>query len=210
MRTLIDGYNVMYAAGLLGHRLGRDGLRKVRRRFLNDVADSLESVAAHLTTIVFDARNAPESVPETTTHKGLNVIFSVHEEDADSRIEQLIARHSSPKQLTVVSSDHRIREAARRRKAQPLTAEAFLEDLDRRKRQRRRVVEPSEPPNLSKIPEAIQDDRAYWLTQFAHLDDDPTLVEVRRPPDFLPSDEDLARIAKEVAQEGAWPRRRRS
>ena len=46
MRTLIDGYNLMYALGLLGKRHGPDGFRKVRTRFLNDLAGALGAIAA--------------------------------------------------------------------------------------------------------------------------------------------------------------------
>ena len=63
MRLLIDGYNLMYAVGLLGKRLGPDGFRKVRQRFLNDLADALGAVEAHQTTVVFDAAAPPDNVP---------------------------------------------------------------------------------------------------------------------------------------------------
>src|SRR5437868_15285637 len=108
MRTLIDGYNLMFAAGLMGERLGPDRFRKVRHRFLNNLAATLGPVEAHLTTVVFDANDAPDHVPASTSHKGISVIFAVDHASADERIEDLIAHHSSPKTLTVVSSDHRI------------------------------------------------------------------------------------------------------
>src|SRR3954469_19420606 len=117
MRTLIDGYNLMFAAGLMGRRFGPEGFRKVRQRFLNDLAATLDPVEAHLTTVVFDANDAPGHVPSATRHKGISVLFAVDHDSADGRIEDLIARHSSPRTLTVVSSDHRIRRAAVRRKA---------------------------------------------------------------------------------------------
>ena len=50
--------------------------------------------------VVFDASAAPEDRPKQSTHKGLTVIYAVDEENADARIEQLIAAHSSPKGLT--------------------------------------------------------------------------------------------------------------
>ena len=63
MRTLIDGYNVMFAAGLMARRFGPDGFRKVRQRFLNDLAATLDPVEAHLTTVVFDAVDAARASP---------------------------------------------------------------------------------------------------------------------------------------------------
>src|SRR3954467_12446391 len=104
MRTLIDGYNLMYALGLLGKRLGPDGFRKVRTRFLNDLAAALGAVEAHQTTVVFDAADPPGHLPRESTFKGITVVFAVDDDDADERIERLIAAHSAPKGLTVVSS----------------------------------------------------------------------------------------------------------
>ena len=134
MRYLIDGYNVMYAGGLLdGKRLGSDGFRQARTRFLNDLADALGPVDAHQTTVVFDAAAAPEGFANETQHKGLSVVYAVDDENADARIERLIAAHASPRTLAVVSSDHRIRQAATRRKALAVTADDFWVELDARK-----------------------------------------------------------------------------
>ncbi len=62
MRYLIDGYNLMYAGGLLGKKLGPERFRKARLRFLNDLAATLGAIDAHQTTVVFDASDAPERV----------------------------------------------------------------------------------------------------------------------------------------------------
>src|SRR5207302_1583757 len=112
MRILIDGYNLMYALGLPGKRHGPDGFRKVRTRFLNDLAAALGAVAAHQTTVVFDASHSPVHLPRESIYKGMTIVYAVDDDSADERIEQLIAAHSAPKLLTVVSTDHRIRQAA--------------------------------------------------------------------------------------------------
>ena len=54
----------------------------------------------------------------------MSIIFALGDENADARIEQLIAAHSAPKSLTVVSTDRRVRQAANRRKARSITSEA--------------------------------------------------------------------------------------
>ncbi len=59
MRWLIDGYNVMHAGGRLGPKLGREGFRRARRRFLNELAATLPSEEAEHTTVVFDASVPP-------------------------------------------------------------------------------------------------------------------------------------------------------
>ena len=81
-------------------------------------------------TVVFDASVPPGDFPISSTYRGLRVIFAYGDEDADSRIEYILGHDSSPKSLTVVSSDRRIRDAASRRRARPLTADAFLDLKD--------------------------------------------------------------------------------
>ena len=127
MRTLIDGYNLMFAAGLMGKRFGPDGFRKARARFLNDLASKLGPVEAHLTTVVFDVRKAPDGLPSESRHKGISLIFAVSSPTADERIDELIRAHSAPKSLTVVSSDNQVRASAKRRGAKSVTADDFLD-----------------------------------------------------------------------------------
>lgn len=198
MRTLIDGYNLMHAAGLMERRFGPDGFRKVRHRFLNDLACRLGPEESRQTTIVFDAHHHPRHLGAVEGHKGLTVLFAVGYEDADSHLEDLIKHHSHPKSLCVVSSDHRVRDAARRRGAQPLESDEFLDRLDRPRphimtmpRRRRLENDPSQAA-----------ERDHWLREFGHLEDGPELTELRRPPEFVPTREELAKVAQEVAAEG--------
>ncbi len=130
MRWLIDGYNVMHAGGRLGPKLGREGFRRARRRFLNELAATLPAEEAHQTTIVFDASVPPGDFKVEERYRGLQVLFALGDENADARIEQLIAADSTPKALSVVSSDRRIRQAAHRRRAIVLTAEDYWNRLD--------------------------------------------------------------------------------
>ncbi len=201
MRYLIDGYNLMYAGGLLGKRLGPKGFRTVRTRFLNDLADTLGPLDASQTTVVFDASAAPADVPRSSPHKGLSVIFAVDDENADERIEHLIAAHSVPKTLTVISSDRRIRTAATRRKALSVTAEEFWDQLDARKRRRFHApAEPQPAPRPAAVPLSAEES-AFWLHEFGELDQSPeTRKALNAEPAFL-TDEEIAEIERQVERE---------
>lgn len=202
MRTLIDGYNLMHAVGLLSRRFGPDGFRKVRQRFLNDLADTLGPVEANQTTVVFDAATPPANAPGQSLHKGLTVIYSVGDESADARLEWLIARHSAPKSLTVVSSDRRVRDAASRRKAKVLTAEEFWTRIkDRKDRAPPHPAPPLTAEELARQHGPTAEEAAYWLDAFADLIDAPEARQALRPDDFAPTDDDIARIEREVEDE---------
>lgn len=217
MRILIDGYNVMYAGGLLHKRLAPDGLRKVRHRFLNDLTSWLDPVEAHFTTIVFDAKDAPEFVSTQTRHKGLTIIFAKTSESADEKIEELIGGHSLPRTLTVVSSDNRVRKAAERKRAKVVSADEYwvkLDDLKRKKAAAERFQKVPEPPPPD--PEAIRwgigqtaEETAYWQEVFGDVSRSPEAKEIESRDVAFPSDDDVDRIAREVEAEfrnGGRPR----
>jgi predicted RNA-binding protein with PIN domain len=202
MRTLVDGYNLMHALGRLEKRFGPDGFRKARNRFLDDLARALGPVSAHGTTVVFDAREAPGDLPRRMIHKGITVLFADEDEGADARIERLIAADSVPKALTVVSSDHRIRRSAAHRKARALTAEAFWDGLEA---PRRHASPPSPPPATAEEEARLHglspEDAADWLEAFRDIADEPEIRAGLGANPTMLTDEEIARIAREVEEE---------
>ncbi len=60
MSLLIDGYNLMHAAGILGRGSGPGSLQRSRLALLNFLAESLDPREVPRTTVVFDAHDAPE------------------------------------------------------------------------------------------------------------------------------------------------------
>lgn len=195
MRILIDGYNLMFEAGLLdkSRKLGPKGLRKARRRFLEELADRLGPVDAHQTTVVFDASHAPADLPTGAAHKGIGVDFA---DDADERIEQLVAAHSHARDLTVVSTDHRVRRAAERRKARALTADAFWTKIETQRRRR-----PPEP-NVPERPGPLSaEESAFWVHEFQEVEQMPEAREALAPDSSMLTDEEIAELEREVDRE---------
>ncbi len=205
MRWLIDGYNLMYAAGALdGREIRRESFHRKRRRFLSDLADALGPERCRETTVVLDASTPPADFPLETVYQGLNLIFALGDENADARIETLIAAHSAPKSLTVVSSDRRIRRAAQRRRARTLGADEFLDLLERFQTEKR-LEAPS--PNLA-TPRSLDRDSpltakeaALWLAEFGELDAAPETKEAFGPGATHLTDAEIARIQKEIDSE---------
>jgi hypothetical protein len=95
-------------------------------------------------------------------HRGLAVRFAHKSEEADELIEELIRGDSAPKRLTVVSSDHRLQTAARRRRAKAVDSESWWETLLRARRERQK-----EPPAKGKPEGEISASEVeYWLHEF--------------------------------------------
>jgi predicted RNA-binding protein with PIN domain len=205
MRWLIDGYNVMHAAGRLPPTLGREGFRRARRRFLDELAAVLPPEEAEDTTIVFDASSPPGDFKIKERYRGLSVLFALGDENADARIEQLIAEHPAPKKLTVISSDHRIRKAAQRRRASVLTALDYWVRIDELKERRSRIDNP-EPTLRDSAAEprasaSAADDPAFWVRTFHALDESAETRNALSPDESLLSEEEITELKRQIERE---------
>lgn len=165
MPLLIDGYNLLHVTGLVGRGAGLQGSREALLRFL---AASIEPNERLQTTIVFDAADAPPGLPRLVAHEGMTVHYASDYANADELIEELIAAHHAPRSLLVVSSDHRLQRAAKRRRAPFIDSDQwFVEALRRRDRSRRPA-----PPLAVKPHDKLQSEEiAYWLAEFGDVDD---------------------------------------
>jgi predicted RNA-binding protein with PIN domain len=201
MRWLIDGYNVMHAGGRLGPKLGREGFRRARRRFLDELASALPPEETEATTVVFDASVPPGDFKLEARYRGLQVVFALGDENADARIEHLIAGHSAPKALTVVSSDHRIRQAAHRRRATVMTAEDYWMRLDDFKE--RGLARHEKKPPGRVVPEGnrAEADSALWQEVFRDLADSAETREGLAPDAGVLTDQEIAELKREIDDE---------
>jgi hypothetical protein len=178
MSLLIDGYNLMHAAGLLGRGRGRSALESARLALLNFLAASLEPAELARAIVVFDAAGAPPGLPQTLTHRGLCVRFARGYTSADELIEELIRQDSAPRRLTVVSSDHRLQRAAHRRKARAVDSDRwYSETVEQRSQQQ--LEKPNEPgkPVSGSGPGELE----YWLARFDQPSDDPPDEDIFPP-----------------------------
>jgi predicted RNA-binding protein with PIN domain len=175
MRYLIDGYNLLHAMGVLGGRVGPQGLAKARLSLLGLLRGAMDKDASSV-TVVFDAANAPPGAIDDQDHEGIHVRFALAHAQADDLIESMIRESPTPKQLTVVSDDRRIQKAARRGRCLAVGCVEFLEDLNQRRRRR--------PSPATLQPEKMNDSREdlqIWMKEFAHLDDEKEMKELFGP-----------------------------
>ncbi|MBM3978920.1 MAG: hypothetical protein FJ304_01290 [Planctomycetes bacterium] len=125
MTFLIDGYNLMFAAGLAGRTTPAAHFERARARFLDWLADGATGRAE--LRVVFDAQQAPAASLESA-HRGVRVRFAFRQ-TADDLIEQILATEPRADRLAVVSNDARVREAARRAGSAVTSCEEFMDWL---------------------------------------------------------------------------------
>jgi predicted RNA-binding protein with PIN domain len=180
MSCVIDGYNLLHAMGLLRGKVGPRGLEKARLGLLG-LLRAVYGEEAPSVTVVFDAAHAPPGAAREGDYQGIHVRFAVDQGEADDLIETLIRDNSAPRQLVIVSDDHRIQRAAQHRRCTVAGCTQYLEWLERHRRRRRRF-----PPEADSKPQQISEQETQlWLREFASLQNDPGLKELSDPVEFL-------------------------
>jgi len=125
MSLLIDGYNLLHASDVFPADGAPPTLEQSRLALLDFLVEILPPKQLARAIVVFDAVGAPKGLPREMTHRGLAVRFARRGRTADELIEELIATEPDPRNLLVVSSDHRLQRAARQRGAKFSDSEAW-------------------------------------------------------------------------------------
>jgi uncharacterized protein len=131
MSLLIDGYNLLHASGVFPPATSEPTLERARKALLDALADVLPVKLAARTIVVFDAVAAPPGLARELSHRGVVVQFARRGHSADELLEELILAEPDPRNLTVVSSDHRVQRAARQRGAAFADSDAWWGQMQR-------------------------------------------------------------------------------
>ena len=176
---LIDGYNLLHAAGLGRARYGPGDLQRARQALLRRLFELLTPDEILRTAVVFDARHPPPHLPHFWYIHGLRVVYARPHGDADLLLEQLIDEHSHPRQLTIVSSDQRLQRAAKSRRAVATNSDEFLEFLEQRRRAPIEAPLPA-PAKTKPSQDVAAAELAYWMSVFGDVKVSD-LVDPHRP-----------------------------
>lgn len=169
MTLLIDGDNLIHAAGIVSRRPGPGSLERARRALLNFLVASLTPDELAGTVVVFDSEAAPPGRPRQVEYEGLSVRYASEYEDADALLEELIRADSAPRRLTVVSSDHRVQRAARRRRSQAVDSDVWYARTVRARDVRRGRQTSAASPDRDKPQDLSPAEVERWLREFAPL-----------------------------------------
>jgi predicted RNA-binding protein with PIN domain len=91
--------------------------------------------------IIFDG-TGPRDKSQFDNIANIEVLFAGLGSDADTVIENKIKASSAPKRLSIVSSDRRLRDAARTRRATAVKSEIFWDNLQKQLKRKKPVKEP--------------------------------------------------------------------
>jgi predicted RNA-binding protein with PIN domain len=137
MPVIIDGHNLLWSVQKTSEDFGPISdvqLCHIVGRYLKLTGEKGE--------IVFDGTGPPEKGGFDNI-SNLEVFFAGPSTDADRVIEDKIKASTAPKRLTVVSSDRRLRDAARTRKATAVKSQVFWDNLRKLSSRRKTIKEPA-------------------------------------------------------------------
>jgi predicted RNA-binding protein with PIN domain len=159
MPYLVDGNNLFFAFRKAGEAMGRSGLAQR----LGQLAD----ITGQRVAVVFDGPAPQGALAEQVGDERIEVVFA-GARTADAVLCERIEADSAPRRLVVVSTDHEIRRAARRRRCHGIRSEDFLDILAA-------MIERSERPRKGEPPQKRQgltsQQAREWLKEF-NLDEE--------------------------------------
>lgn len=164
MALLIDAYNVLFASPSLPGRHDTGSATGLCR--------ALDTVRKGRVVVVADGSPKPDDRANMNTG-GVKLIFSGKGREADDVIEDLIEAEADPRNLIVVSSDHRLQRSAQRRGASFMDAQVFLREFVAALHSRDRPHAGPEKPHHTP-------DTAAWMRMFdlhEHSNPDATQIE---------------------------------
>ena len=133
---IIDGHNLLHAIIKIDETAG--ALTDIQ---LCRIIDYYLHLTGQKGELVFDG-TGPKDKDSFDQLNNLEVFFAGIRSDADTVIEDKIKADSAPKRLVIVSSDRRVKKAARAKKAEAIKSEDFWINLTKQLNKKRPVREP--------------------------------------------------------------------
>ena len=133
---IIDGHNLLHSIVNISEEaesINDVQLCCIISRYLRAIREKGE--------IIFDG-TGPRDKSQFDNIANLEVLFAGLGSDADTVIENKIKASTAPKRLSIVSSDRRLRDAARARRATAVKSEIFWGNLQKQLKRKKPVKEP--------------------------------------------------------------------
>ena len=158
MTVFVDGYNLIFAAARSLPGFDMKQTEAAREALLA----KFRSLRSDRVVVFFDGGPDAAHLPRRQMARGMEVLFSDAQSDADSDIKAAIAHEANPRAVVVVTSDAAIRRLVERYGATVTDSAAFLEEIEAALKES--AIPRDEP--IEKYEGAAGDDAAYWLRVF--------------------------------------------
>ena len=145
---IIDGYNLLHCIDDLKSLLSSD-IELARHRLVRHIEHTAHRMARQ-TTIVFDGRESGQDAALTSKH--MEIYFSPGKHTADTIIERLVAKFTTPGKILVITSDRAESDTVLSHGGQIMSCPEFLAQckVDSRKTVRKQT-RPGQQPKLGDL-----------------------------------------------------------
>jgi predicted RNA-binding protein with PIN domain len=138
MPFIIDGHNLLWSIQEVDEEL-----RLISDVQMCNIVSEYLKLTGENGEIIFDGTGPPDKNGFDNIIN-LDVFFAGLGSNADTVIENKIRASTAPRRLTVVSSDRRLRDAARARKAKTVKSQVFWNDIQKQLKRKKTTKEPPE------------------------------------------------------------------
>jgi predicted RNA-binding protein with PIN domain len=154
----IDAYNILHGSSPFKEICAVD-LEAARSRLIDHLARHCAHTEERI-IIVFDGTSEFAHLPDTTTEKHLDVVFTKGGMSADTYIQRMMRKvRDSKDDYIVVSADNAVAMAASSMGAVAIGPEMFLRHIDHAHGERRQGLEgPGRKPHHARVEELISTD----------------------------------------------------
>jgi predicted RNA-binding protein with PIN domain len=155
MPFIIDGYNLLHFI-----QEASEGFGAITDVQLCRVISGYLKLIDEKGEVIFDG-TGPRDKGAFDNISNLEVFFTGLRSDADTVIEDKIKASTAPRRLTIVSSDRRLRDAAKKRRATVVKSQVFWDNVQKRLSRKTKVKEP-----LAKREGLSEGETEQWLKIF--------------------------------------------
>lgn len=170
MTIFVDGYNLIFAASKRMSGFDIVETQAAREKLL-DLLGRYKATRSDRITVFFDGGRDAAHLPRRMFDKGMEVVFSDADSDADSDIKNAVSHDDQPAAIRVVTSDVAIQKFICRYGAQAVESREFLDELTAALDEH---AMPQDEPVEKYEGGADEDDMNYWLGVFGGGDEDDT------------------------------------
>ncbi len=191
LNLILDGYNVLFQTPLMLAKSGKADLEISRNRLAYFMALGMSSNQLEKSAIVYDAKQQATTEPKIAKlDSGLKIVFAANVDEADRLIEEIIASHASPKQLTVVTSDRKIQRTAKSHGSRFIDATEWFDHIEQNlSEEEKQWIASGQSPSANSLPSILHAAKRQQKPGSKKMPDDP---RTRKNAGRMLNDQDLS------------------
>jgi len=125
---LVDGHSVLFQVDRL--RCAQEKSRRQARESLIQDLQRLHDTSEWLVSVVFDGTRDQPTRTHSKQENQIAIMYAARHATADSIIEQIVARHPHPQEITVVTADHAEQNMVESLGAHVLSPQWLISEID--------------------------------------------------------------------------------